>query len=54
VDDIDEVYRQCVAAALDVTFPPTDMPWRVREMHIRHPDGQVFRLSKGVVDATHE
>ncbi len=48
VDDVDEVYRQCVAAGLDVTFPPTDMPWNVREMHVRHPDGHVFRVSKGI------
>jgi hypothetical protein len=27
VDDVDEVHRQCVAAGLDITFPPTDMPW---------------------------
>jgi hypothetical protein len=54
VDDVDEVHRQCVAAGLDVTFPPTDMPWRVREMHVRHPDGHVFRVSKGTVDADHE
>jgi catechol 2,3-dioxygenase-like lactoylglutathione lyase family enzyme len=47
VDDVDEVHRQCVAAGLDVTFPPTNMPWNVREMHVRHPDGHVFRVSKG-------
>jgi len=47
VEDVDEVHRQCVAAGLDVTFPPTDMPWHVREMHVRHPDGHVFRVSKG-------
>jgi hypothetical protein len=23
-------------------------PWNVREMHIRHPDGHVFRISKGI------
>jgi hypothetical protein len=51
VDDVDEVHRQCVAAGLDVTFPPTDMPWRVRETHVRHPDGHVFRVSKGTEDA---
>ena len=50
VDDVDEVYRQCVAAGLDVTFPPTDMPWNTREMHVRHPDGHVFRVSKGSGD----
>jgi len=48
VEDVDEVHRECVAGGLDVTFPPTNMPWRVREMHVRHPDGHVFRVSKGV------
>jgi hypothetical protein len=24
------------------------MPWNVREMHMRHPDGHVFRVSKGI------
>ena len=28
-------------------MPPTDEPWGVREMHVRHPDGHVFRISKG-------
>ena len=48
VDDVEEVHRQCVAAGLDVTFPPADMPWNVREMHLRHPDGHVFRVSRGI------
>jgi hypothetical protein len=26
------------------------MPWGVREMHVRHPDGHVFRISKGIED----
>ncbi|HMH80567.1 MAG TPA: bleomycin resistance family protein [Candidatus Acidoferrum sp.] len=52
VDDVDEVHKQCVAAALDVTFPPTNMPWKVREMHVRHPDGHVFRVSKGLNSET--
>ena len=47
VEDVDEVHRQCVAAGLDVTFPPDDMPCYVREMRVRHPDGHVFRVSKG-------
>jgi hypothetical protein len=50
VEDVDAVHRECVAAGLDVTFPPTDMPWNVREMHVRHPDGHVFRVSKGIED----
>jgi hypothetical protein len=24
------------------------MPWGVREMHVRHPDGHVFRVSQGI------
>ncbi len=48
VDDVEEVHRQCVAEGLDVTFPPTDMPWNVREMHVRHPDGHVFRVGRGI------
>jgi hypothetical protein len=47
VDDVDQAHKACVAAGLDVTFPPTNMPWNVREMHVRHPDGHVFRVSKG-------
>lgn len=48
VDDVDAVHRRCVEQRFDVTFPPTDMPWGVREMHVRHPDGHVFRVSKGL------
>jgi catechol 2,3-dioxygenase-like lactoylglutathione lyase family enzyme len=48
VDDVDAVYARCLEQGLDVTFPPTDMEWNVREMHVRHPDGHVFRISKGI------
>ena len=47
VDDVDAVYQRCLDQGLDVTFPPTDMEWNVREMHVRHPDGHVFRVSRG-------
>lgn len=47
VEDVDAVHRHCVEQGLDVTWPPTDMPWNVREMHVRHPDGHVFRIGKG-------
>jgi hypothetical protein len=36
------------AQGLDVAWPPTDMPWGVREMHVRHPDAHVFRIGKGI------
>jgi hypothetical protein len=50
VDDVDEVHRHCLANGIEVTMPPTDEPWNVREMHIRHPDGHVFRIGKGIGD----
>ena len=46
VDDVDAVHQRCVREGLEVTWPPTDMPWNVREMHVRHPDGHVFRVSR--------
>ena len=45
VDDVDAIHERCVAQGLEVTWPPSDMPWNVREMHVRHPDGHVFRVS---------
>ena len=48
VDDADSVYRRCLEQGLEVTWPPTDMPWGVRETHVRHPDGHVFRISQGL------
>lgn len=45
VDDVDAVYAKARAAGIDVVFPPEDMPWGVRECHLRHPDGHVFRVS---------
>ncbi len=46
VDDVDAVHERCLAERLDVTHPPTDEPWGVREMHVRHPDGHVFRIGR--------
>ncbi len=48
VDDVDAVYAACTEAGLDIVWPPTDMEWGVREMHLRHPDGHVFRVSRGI------
>lgn len=45
VEDVDKVHQRCLEKNIDVTQVPEDMPWGVREMHIRHPDGHVFRVS---------
>jgi uncharacterized glyoxalase superfamily protein PhnB len=50
VEDVDEVHQHCLEQGLEITWPPTDMPWSVREMHVRHPDGHVFRIGQGIED----
>ena len=48
VEDVDAVHRGCVEAGIETTFGPENMPWGVRECHVRHPDGHVFRISQGL------
>src|SRR5687768_3275052 len=54
VEDVDAIHRHCVENGIEVTWPPTDMPWNVREMHVRHPDGHVFRISRGIPESDSE
>jgi catechol 2,3-dioxygenase-like lactoylglutathione lyase family enzyme len=46
VDDVDAVHERATTNGLEVTFPPTDEPWNVRECHVRHPDGHVLRIGR--------
>jgi catechol 2,3-dioxygenase-like lactoylglutathione lyase family enzyme len=46
VEDVDAVHRHCLEQGLEITMPPADEPWGVREMHVRHPDGHVFRITQ--------
>ncbi|HET7609726.1 MAG TPA: bleomycin resistance family protein [Gammaproteobacteria bacterium] len=48
VDDVDAVHRRCLEQGIEITWPPTNMPWGARELHVRHPDGHVFRVSKNI------
>jgi uncharacterized glyoxalase superfamily protein PhnB len=48
VDDVDLVHAVCGREGLEVLRPPQDEPWGVREMHVRHPDGHVFRISQPI------
>ncbi|MEL6903498.1 MAG: bleomycin resistance family protein [Cyanobacteria bacterium J06606_4] len=48
VDDVDQVHAAAVAANIEVVFPPTDVPWDMRECHLRHPDGHVFRIGQSL------
>ena len=46
--EVDALHASAVAQGLIVTYPPTDEPWGVREFHLRHPDGHMFRISAGL------
>ena len=48
IDDVDAIHKSCIENGIEVMWPPTDMPWGVREMHVRHPDGHIFRVSQGL------
>ena len=43
--EVDELHTRAIQAGLLVTRPPTNEPWGVREFHLRHPDGHMFRVS---------
>ena len=44
--DVDSIYNRCQQQGLEVLRPPQDESWGVREMHVRHPDGHVLRVSQ--------
>jgi len=44
---LDAMHADCVRRGYTITMPPTDEPWGVREFHLRHPDGHMFRISAG-------
>ena len=54
VEDVDAIHRNCLDKEIEVTMAPTDEPWGVQEMHIRHPDGHTFRISQGLGDSDAE
>src|SRR3954469_19996330 len=49
-EDVDAIHHYCREQGLDVTFPPTGIPWCVREMHLRHSDGHVFRIYQEIAE----
>ena len=42
VDDVDAHHQQAVAEGADVVYPPTDMPYGVREYSARDPEGGLW------------
>ena len=50
--EVDAAHEVAVSHGITVTQPPTDFPWSMREFHVRHPDGHVFRIGAGLEDET--
>jgi catechol 2,3-dioxygenase-like lactoylglutathione lyase family enzyme len=48
--EVDTVYARALELGIVAPWPPADMPWSVRECHIRHPDGHVFRVGARLED----
>ena len=46
--EVDALHAIALEKGIPVTYPPTNEPWGVREFHLRHPDGHMFRVSAGL------
>lgn len=46
--EVNALHAKALELDYIVTFPPTDEPWGVREFHLRHPDGHMFRVGAGL------
>ncbi len=46
--EVDATYQLALEQGVTVTSPPEDCPWGVRECHIMHPDGHMFRVGAGL------
>lgn len=46
--EVDAMYDTAVERGYLVTYPPTNEPWGMREFHLRHPDGHMFRVGAGL------
>jgi hypothetical protein len=43
--ELDAAHARAVELGYEISMPPTDEPWGMREFHLRHPDGHTFRVS---------
>ncbi|HVS85529.1 MAG TPA: VOC family protein [Gaiellaceae bacterium] len=43
-DELDAAYQRAQELGCEIVQEPRDEPWGVREFHLRHPDGHVFRV----------
>jgi uncharacterized glyoxalase superfamily protein PhnB len=44
-DELDAVHARAVELGYEIAQEPHDESWGIREFHLRHPDGHIFRVS---------
>jgi catechol 2,3-dioxygenase-like lactoylglutathione lyase family enzyme len=44
-EDVDRLYEEFRERDALIKMPPTNMPWKLREMHVADPDGNVMRFA---------
>lgn len=44
-EELDAVHARAVDLGYEIAMEPVDESWGMREFHLRHPDGHVFRVS---------
>jgi catechol 2,3-dioxygenase-like lactoylglutathione lyase family enzyme len=49
VSDADALHEELRARGALIRHPPTNYPWRARELHVSDPDGHVLRLGSDAV-----
>jgi catechol 2,3-dioxygenase-like lactoylglutathione lyase family enzyme len=48
--DVDRLHRELVKRGAIIKAPPANKPWRVREMQVADPDGNVLRIGSPIDD----
>ncbi len=48
--EVDAAYALAQQKGVTVAQPPWNTPWNMRELHVRHPDGHIFRIGAGLND----
>jgi catechol 2,3-dioxygenase-like lactoylglutathione lyase family enzyme len=44
-EELDAAYARARELGYEISLEPRDEPWGMREFHLRHPDGHIFRVS---------
>jgi catechol 2,3-dioxygenase-like lactoylglutathione lyase family enzyme len=46
--DVDRLFKELEGRKALIRMPPRDMPWRLRELHVSDPDGNVIRFGSAI------